>query len=159
MPLFIFCFADEPIIGREERLVSADCDHISPRVGTRNFHCRRGRIGPVLAELYHFRAFEQLEHSLGGIELDLGWPGKVGAHHHLTMGGLHHWFIRMAKRNGAQTHSVFNELVSIYVPNMTAFTSNNEGRRAFGILIVSFGVGMATARYQIMAFQLKYFRI
>lgn len=75
------------------------------------------------------------------------------------MGGLYHGFIRMAKRNSAQTHSIFNELVSIYIPNMTAFTSNNEGRRAFGVLIVSFGVGMATARYQFMTFQLKYFRV
>jgi hypothetical protein len=56
----------------------------------------------------------------------------------------------MAKRDSAQPHAVFDELVAINVPDVATKTSGNESRRQYRILIVAFRIGMRAAGYQRM---------
>jgi len=63
----------------------------------------------------------------------------------------------MAQCHRPKTHAVFYELVPVHVPHMAAFASHDKPGRKDGVLVVSFGIGVAAARYQRMAFFLQLF--
>ena len=52
----------------------------------------------------------------------------------------------MAQGYRPNTHSIFDELVSIDVPDMTTFTFYNKSGRALRVLVIAFRVRMAPAR-------------
>jgi hypothetical protein len=53
-------------------------------------------------------------------------------------------FKGMAERDSPKAHSVLDELVSVSVPNVATLPANDEKWGLFGILVISFGVGVGT---------------
>jgi len=58
MPARHSCRANEPIVDREKGLVAADCDHVSPRIGTRQAHGGACRVRAIFANLNHLSAVD-----------------------------------------------------------------------------------------------------
>jgi len=52
----------------------------------------------------------------------------------------------MPKPYSPQSHTVFNKLVSIHIPNVATLAPRNESRREHRILIVALGVSVRASR-------------
>ncbi len=61
----------------------------------------------------------------------------------------------MAKSHCPQSHPILDELISIDVPNSAPAATFNEPRRQLRELVVTLGIGVTTARNQVMALSSK----
>ena len=142
--------ADEPVVGREERVVGAAGDHVAPGIGAGEAHRARGRVGAVLAELDHLGAVDQRQEALRARHLERRGAGEVAAAHQLALRRIDHRGIGVAEPDRAVAHAVLDVLVAVGVPHPAAEPARDEAGRQDRVLVVALGVGVAAARDQVM---------
>ena len=136
--------ADEPVAGREERMVRAHGDAIAPRERARQPDRRVHRVRAVLGKLHHVAA-DQLEKRLGCFQFEKRGTAEVGSQLHLTGGGVIHGTERVAERHGSQSHAVLEILVAVDIPHARILAPDQNRQHVGGILVVTLGVGMSAA--------------
>ncbi len=126
-------------------MIGAARDQIPTGMGPRKPDRARRRIGAVAAELDHFGAGNRLQERLRALDLDSRRPREVRSLFHRLPRRGENRFIAMAETDGAVAHAVFDELVSIDVPDPAPLAALDEAGRQHGILVVAFRIGMAAA--------------
>jgi hypothetical protein len=106
----------------------------------------RRHIGAVLGELHHLGTVYDVENAFGSFYLDARRPGKVGSEVHLPISRFHDRLACVPESDSPQTHSVFDEFVTVDVPNVRPVSAGDEPGRILRILVVSLGVCMGTSR-------------
>src|SRR5438552_10835281 len=141
---------DRPVIIRKERVVRAQRNEIP--AGVRTGEADGGSSGSraVLGELRHFCTGHNLKQIFGALHLQWRRPCEICTAPYLLDGSGNYLWISVAKRNGAQSHPVFDELVAVSVPDVTTKTFGNESGRQQRILIIAFRIRMRPARYHRM---------
>ena len=137
--------ADEPVVGREERVVGAAADQIAAGIGARQPHRPGGRIRSVLAELDHLGAVDQVEELLGARHLHRRGTGEVAAPLEFPLRRLQDRRIGVPQADRPVAHAVFDVLLALGIPDPAAQAARNEPRRADRILIIALGIGVAAA--------------
>jgi hypothetical protein len=138
--------ADEPVVGGEERLVTAQGDEGAAGGRPRQAHGGRGGVGAVLGELDHLRGGHGLQEALGGLDLDGGGADEVAAAVELPTHGLGDAGVGVAEGDRAQAGPVLDVLVTVDVPHVRAPAVRDDRRQVLGVLVVALGVGVGTAR-------------
>jgi hypothetical protein len=134
-----------PVVVGEERLIDAERDEGAPRERARQLHGCRVRRRAVLRELDHVRRGEQLDESLGVLQLDRRRPVEVASPLHLLLRRLHDLGERVPERDCAEPHGVLDVLVAVDVPDAAALAARDEPRGLLGVLVVALCVGVRAA--------------
>ena len=142
--------ANEPVVEGKERVVVADRDEVSSRGGSGKLDGRRRDVRTVLRELDHLGARDETLQGLRTLELDRCGPREVGAEPHLSRRGFDDRLEGVPERDGAQAHSVLDVFVPVAVPDVAATPPNQTGGRIGRKLVVTLGVGVRTAGYEIV---------
>ena len=140
---------DEPVVGGEEGVLATGRDHRPPRVGPGELEGRRGGVGAAEAELHHLGARDQLDHALGGVELEAVGTDEVDAVRDRPLDGLVHRGVGVAEGDRPQPAAVLDVLVAIDVPDPTAGAALDDRCHPAGILVLALGVGVGSAGNQL----------
>ena len=151
--------ANEPVIGRKERVVRATGDHVTSCIGARETDGSRSCIRSILAEFDHFRAIDQFQETLGAFNLNRAWTGEIAAVLQRIANSLQHGRISVAKTHRTIAHAIFDILVAIDIKDMRTRAALYKPGRKHGILIVSFRIGVTTTGNKRMGFASEQLRI
>ena len=129
--------ADEPVIKRKERLLSATGYDFPACECAGQLHSRRDRCGSIFGELDHIDRINQANEALRRFELDHGRACQVIALPDCRKRCLVNGLFRVAKMHRTQSHAVIQKRIALWVPDIGTFPAIQNLGGVRRILVVA----------------------
>src|ERR1035441_1852797 len=126
-------------------MIATGGDSIAARIGARKPDGAIERIGSVLAEFDHIRPLDDGQKFLSAFEFDARRTRKIGSQRQRALYGFDYRRERVSECDCAQTHAVFDELVAVHVPYMTAKSALDDAGHVVGKLVRALGIRVSAA--------------